>query len=99
MLSFRVAFFNLICCFYLIHYLQFKLRASHVKKPVVHESCLQRGSDVPHSPVMYAYLIVKYDTAEFFVDASKVTPEVMDHLKKTGVELKPYGSIRLEIEK
>ncbi|XP_056168231.1 aminopeptidase P2-like isoform X2 [Syzygium oleosum] len=57
-----------------------------------------RGSDVPHSPVVYAYLLVKTDTAELFVDSSKITPEVMDHLKNAGVELRPYDKILSEIE-
>ncbi|KAI6692458.1 hypothetical protein NL676_020168 [Syzygium grande] len=57
-----------------------------------------RGNDVPHSPVVYAYLLVKTDTAELFVDSSKITPEVMDHLKNAGVELRPYDKILSEIE-
>ncbi|KAL4378489.1 hypothetical protein GQ457_02G039040 [Hibiscus cannabinus] len=58
-----------------------------------------RGSDVPHSPVMYAYLIVDVEGAKLFVDDSKVTAEVMDHLKNAGVELRPYDSILSEIER
>lgn len=57
-----------------------------------------RGNDVPHSPVMYAYLIVELDGAKLFMDNSKVTPEVMDHLKKAGIELRPYDCILSEIE-
>ncbi|XP_023537181.1 probable Xaa-Pro aminopeptidase P isoform X1 [Cucurbita pepo subsp. pepo] len=57
-----------------------------------------RGSDVPNSPVMYAYLIVEMDGAKLFVDTSKVSSEVMDHLKSAGVELRPYDSIISEIE-
>ncbi|KAE8010202.1 hypothetical protein FH972_006592 [Carpinus fangiana] len=57
-----------------------------------------RGSDVPHSPVMYAYLIVEIDRAKLFIDNTKVTPEVMNHLKNAGVELRPYDSILSEIE-
>jgi Xaa-Pro aminopeptidase len=60
---------------------------------------LQRGGDVPHSPVMYAYLIVEVDGAKLFVDNSKVTPEVLNHLKNAGVELKPYDTILSEIER
>lgn len=60
---------------------------------------MQRGSDVPHSPVMYAYLIVEIDRAKLFVDDSKVTPDVMDHLKNAGVELRPYNSILSEIKR
>ncbi|KAF5463412.1 hypothetical protein F2P56_019329 [Juglans regia] len=57
-----------------------------------------RGSDVPHSPVMYAYLIVEIDRAKLFIDNSKVTPDVMNHLKNAGIELRPYDSILSEIE-
>ncbi|MED6181984.1 Aminopeptidase P2, variant 2 [Stylosanthes scabra] len=57
-----------------------------------------RGSDIPHSPVVYAYLIVEIDGARLFIDDSKVTEEVSDHLKKAGVELRPYSSIIAEIE-
>ncbi|KAF7805115.1 aminopeptidase P2 [Senna tora] len=57
-----------------------------------------RGSDVPHSPVMYAYLIVEIDGAKLFIDNSKITKEVSDHLKKAGIELRPYDSILSEIE-
>jgi len=48
---------------------------------------------------MYAYLIVEIDAAKLFVDNSKVTPEVMDYLKKAGIELRPYESILSEIER
>ncbi|KAJ6757190.1 XAA-PRO AMINOPEPTIDASE 1 [Salix koriyanagi] len=57
-----------------------------------------RGSDVPHSPVMYAYLIVEVDGAKLFVDNSKVTQEVLNHLENAGVELKPYDTILSEVE-
>ena len=62
-------------------------------------SIWQRGNDVPHSPVMYAYLIVELNSAKLFVDKSKVNPEVMDYLKKAGIELKPYDSILSEIQR
>lgn len=60
---------------------------------------LQRGSDVPHSPVMYAYLIVELDKAKLFMDNSKVTTEVMAHLESAGIELMPYDSILREVER
>lgn len=58
-----------------------------------------RGSDIPHSPVVYAYLIVEIDGATLFIDDSKVTEEVSDHLKKANVEIRPYNSIISEIER
>lgn len=57
-----------------------------------------RGNDVPHSPVMYAYLIVDLNGAKLFVDSSKVSEEVMSYLKNAGVELRPYESILSEVE-
>lgn len=60
---------------------------------------LQRGSDVPHSPVMYSYLIVEVDQAQLFVDDFKVNEEVKDHLKNAGIELRPYDSILQEIDR
>ncbi|KAJ8751981.1 hypothetical protein K2173_000727 [Erythroxylum novogranatense] len=57
-----------------------------------------RGGDVPHSPVIYAYLIVEINGAKLFVDNSKIPPEVFNHLKNAGVELRPYDAILSEIE-
>ncbi|GER55390.1 Xaa-pro aminopeptidase [Striga asiatica] len=52
-----------------------------------------RGSDVPHSPVMYAYLVVEIDGAILFIDDDKVKPDVMHYLEAAGIELRPYDSI------
>ncbi|KAL8159507.1 hypothetical protein V2J09_001044 [Rumex salicifolius] len=57
-----------------------------------------RGNDIPHSPVMYSYLIVETKGATLFVDDCKITPEVMDHLKTAGIEIKPYESILNAVE-
>ncbi|CAN4108747.1 unnamed protein product [Withania somnifera] len=45
-----------------------------------------RGNDIPHSPVMYAYLIVEIDGTKLF------------HLTNAGVELRAYESVLSEIE-
>ncbi|KAG5087110.1 hypothetical protein JHK82_054507 [Glycine max] len=60
---------------------------------------LKRGSDIPHSPVVYAYLIVEVSGAKLFIDDSKVTEEVRDHLKKADTEIRPYNSVISEIER
>lgn len=60
---------------------------------------LQRGNDVPNSPVTYAYLIVEGGGAKLFIDNEKVTPGVMAHLKNAGVELRPYETVLSEIER
>ncbi|KAJ0982680.1 hypothetical protein J5N97_010935 [Dioscorea zingiberensis] len=57
-----------------------------------------RGNDVPHSPVFYSYLIVDTAGAKLFVDNSKVTNQVIAHLKTAGVELRPYETILSELE-
>ncbi|KAL1549597.1 Aminopeptidase P2 [Salvia divinorum] len=57
-----------------------------------------RGSDIPHSPVMYAYLIVEIDGAKLFINDSKINPDVMDYLKNAGIEVRPYESILSEVE-
>ncbi|KAL7126430.1 hypothetical protein ABFS83_14G186600 [Erythranthe nasuta] len=57
-----------------------------------------RGSDIPHSPVMYAYLIVEIDGAKLFIDEAKINSDVMHYLKNAGIELRPYESILSEIE-
>jgi len=60
---------------------------------------LKRGNDIPHSPVVYAYLIVEIAGAKLFVDDSKVTEEVRNHLKKANIQIRPYNSIISEIER
>lgn len=57
-----------------------------------------RGGDVPHSPVMYAYLLVELDGAQLFVDDSKVTSDVKNYLKNAGVSLCPYDFVLSAIE-
>ncbi|KAH9618011.1 hypothetical protein KSS87_016400 [Heliosperma pusillum] len=59
---------------------------------------VKRGSDIPNSPVMYAYLVVNVDGAELFIDDSKITSEVMDYLQSAGIELKPYDTILKAVE-
>ncbi|KQK20407.1 probable Xaa-Pro aminopeptidase P [Brachypodium distachyon] len=58
-----------------------------------------RGSDVPHSPVFYSYLIVEMSTATLFVDRNKVSEDVLEHLEKAGVTLKPYNAILSSVER
>ncbi|KAG6427300.1 hypothetical protein SASPL_111542 [Salvia splendens] len=57
-----------------------------------------RGSDIPHSPVMYAYIIVEIDGAKLFINDAKINPDVMDYLKNAGIEVRPYESILSEVE-
>ncbi|PIN25663.1 Xaa-Pro aminopeptidase [Handroanthus impetiginosus] len=70
-------------------------KESRPKPPSKH---VRRGSDIPHSPVMYAYLVVEIDGAKLFIDDVKINPDVMHYLKNAGIELRPYESILSEIE-
>lgn len=54
---------------------------------------------MPHSPVMYAYLVVETDEAKLFTNDAKITPEVMKYLKNSRIELRPYESILAEVER
>ncbi|BBN15819.1 Xaa-Pro aminopeptidase [Marchantia polymorpha subsp. ruderalis] len=58
-----------------------------------------RGSDVPCSPVTYAYVVVELETATLFVDESKVTHDVAQQLAQASVTVKPYESLVPEIRK
>jgi Xaa-Pro aminopeptidase len=58
-----------------------------------------RGSDVPNSPVFYSYLIVEDTAATLFVDNNKVSEDVLEHLEKAGVKLKPYEAILSDVER
>lgn len=50
-----------------------------------------RGSDVECNPVFYSYAIVTKDDAILYVEPSKVTDEVKQHLGDQ-VTLKPYSA-------
>lgn len=60
---------------------------------------LQRGNDVPHNPVAYAYAVVELETATLFTDLSKITDEVSLHLKEAQVSVKSYSSVLSYLER
>lgn len=51
-----------------------------------------RGSDVECNPVFYSYAIVTKNDAVLYVESSKVTDEVKQHLG-SQVTLKPYSAV------
>ncbi|ELU14220.1 hypothetical protein CAPTEDRAFT_169985 [Capitella teleta] len=62
-----------------------------------------RGSDIDFNPVFFSYVIVTMENVYLFVDERKLTPDIRTHLRmgeedKKGVILKPYESIRPELE-
>ncbi|KAF5855537.1 hypothetical protein ETB97_009010 [Aspergillus alliaceus] len=51
-----------------------------------------RGSDIPYNPVFFSYAIITPTTAELYIDADKLTPEVKAHIG-LDVVTKPYDAI------
>ncbi|KAJ4302935.1 hypothetical protein N0V90_001826 [Kalmusia sp. IMI 367209] len=51
-----------------------------------------RGSDIPYNPVFFSYAVVTPTQATLYVDDSKLTPEVKEHLGDK-VTIKPYDAI------
>jgi len=49
-----------------------------------------RGADVPCNPVSVSYSLVTNDAAFLFIDSRKVPAEVLKHLTKAGVTVRPY---------
>lgn len=52
-----------------------------------------RGSDVHCNPVFVSYLLIDGGNATLFIDECKLTDEIRDYLKNSGVRIKPYGAI------
>ncbi|KAK3202245.1 hypothetical protein GRF29_161g613079 [Pseudopithomyces chartarum] len=51
-----------------------------------------RGSDIPYNPVFFSYAVVTPTEATLYVDESKLTSEVKEHLGGK-VTIKPYDAI------
>lgn len=49
-----------------------------------------RGGDVSYNPVFVSYALVTKDGAALYVDVSKIGDAPAQHLKESGVEVKPY---------
>lgn len=49
-----------------------------------------RGADVPCNPVSVSYSLVTMDAAFLFIDSKKVPSDVLKHLTKAGVTVRPY---------
>eukprot|EP01113_Clastostelium_recurvatum_P037845 TRINITY_DN5575_c0_g2_i1.p1 TRINITY_DN5575_c0_g2~~TRINITY_DN5575_c0_g2_i1.p1 ORF type:complete len:601 (+),score=103.52 TRINITY_DN5575_c0_g2_i1:122-1924(+) len=52
-----------------------------------------RGADVTYNPVVISYAMVTKSSVYFYVNQAKVTPEVHEHLKANGIEVRPYAQI------
>jgi Xaa-Pro aminopeptidase len=56
-----------------------------------------RGSDIPYCPFVISYLIVTHTTVHWFVDKEKLSPELVEFLKSSHVEILPYSVIHQHI--
>ena len=52
-----------------------------------------RGSDVPFCPLVESFLRVGQSSATFFVDRSKLTPELVQRLTADGVDCADYSAV------
>lgn len=55
--------------------------------------CNIRGGDIPFCPVAMAYVLLKPETAELFIERTKTPAAVVDELACSGVVLRPYEGI------
>jgi Xaa-Pro aminopeptidase len=52
-----------------------------------------RSSDVTYNPVCISYLMIKKEEVIWFVESSKVSPDLVKALEKDTISLKPYHSV------
>ncbi|KAI9222760.1 putative Xaa-Pro aminopeptidase P [Blastocladiella britannica] len=52
-----------------------------------------RGSDIAFNPVFFAYAVITRDDATLYIDAAKLSPDVLSHLAAGPVNVKPYAAI------
>lgn len=62
-----------------------------------------RGNDVHCNPVIVSYLLIEEQDIHYFIQPQKITPEVAEYLKTTGVSLHSYEEVemylnRIEVE-
>ncbi|MGP5436324.1 aminopeptidase P family protein [Psychrobacter alimentarius] len=53
-----------------------------------------RGADVDYNPVFLAHMLISEDSATLFVDNSKVSTEIANHLDASGITLAAYESVQ-----
>ncbi|KXS96306.1 hypothetical protein AC578_7481 [Pseudocercospora eumusae] len=55
-----------------------------------------RGNDIPYNPVFFSYAIITPTTASLYVDETKISAHLKEHLK--GVAIRPYDAIFRDVE-
>ncbi len=58
-----------------------------------------RAGDIAYNPLAVSYALVTGSSALLFINAERVSAEVMDDLKDNGVTVKPYGEIEESMRK
>ena len=53
-----------------------------------------RGADVDYNPVFLAHMLISEDSATLFVENSKVSTEIANHLDTSGITLADYESVQ-----
>ncbi|WP_201512106.1 aminopeptidase P family protein [Psychrobacter alimentarius] len=53
-----------------------------------------RGADVDYNPVFLAHMLISEDSATLFVENSKVSTEIANHLDTSGITLAAYESVQ-----
>lgn len=53
-----------------------------------------RGADVDYNPVFLAHMLISEDSATLFVENSKVSTEIANHLEASGITLADYESVQ-----
>ena len=53
-----------------------------------------RGADVDYNPVFLAHMLIDGNTATLFIDNNKVSSEIAQYLKDSGITLADYDSIQ-----
>jgi Xaa-Pro aminopeptidase len=57
-----------------------------------------RGADIPYCPFVISYLIITQNTIHWFVDKEKLSPELLEFLKSSNVEILPYSIVHQYIK-
>uniref|UniRef100_A0A3Q7FVA4 Xaa-Pro aminopeptidase n=1 Tax=Solanum lycopersicum TaxID=4081 RepID=A0A3Q7FVA4_SOLLC len=56
-----------------------------------------RGSDVSYCPVVHAFAIVTIDSAFFYVDKQKLSPEANSYMEENGIMVRDYGDVSSDV--
>ncbi|NLN30749.1 MAG: aminopeptidase P family protein [Bacteroidales bacterium] len=57
-----------------------------------------RGNDIKYNPVALSFAIIAPDQVCFFVDQSRLPPDIAAELKLSGVTVLPYGDFKKTLE-